>query len=409
MAFGQSIDQRKLNKRNHIVELFRLHGDLSKAQVRQLSGYSMDTVISLFKSLEDDGYIGLLKKDPAGEQAPESAGQEGRAQEARSKGRPAELYRLNYEKELYAGVTFNQSGMWSALVSFGGTELDTRFDELPELGDQAEFERRFEQHFAVFVERNRKHLGALRRVGLALPGRIDADCGCLLRYNLMPFINNLDLRPIVNRHLPGVPVSVQHNITGLASMLLREKELISTYRRILYVSARSGAAHALIQDGRIVMDDGEMGHMTVSGLQKTCRCGRVGCLDTVFSAAEFHRLCPHSSWAQLSGILAGSSPAAEALRPIVEPPFNAMAEALMNLSAAFSPDLIVLSGELFSILPDAAEWVRGRIRAVCAGNPPPWIPRDIAFRQTSAASAAVGLCRTFIDQEWSWHDEHATS
>lgn len=397
MAFGQSIDQRKQNKRNHVVELFRRHGVLSKALARQLSGYSMDTLISLFKSLEDEGYIASVAKDAA----PEPTGTPP-ASEARGKGRPAELYRLNEEKELYWGMTFNRNGIWSTLVGFGGTEIDARFDELDETACQADLEACLESHVAAFLEANKTRLDGLRRAGLSLPGSIDAERGVLSRYNLMPFLKDFDPRPILSRRIPGIPITVQHNITGLASMLLRDKELTEKHHRMLYVSARSGAAHALIQDGRIVIDDGEMGHLSVSSSRAVCRCGRVGCLDTVFSAAEFHRLCPHSSWEQLSKILESESPAADALKTVVEPPFEALAEALLNLAAAFAPDLIVLSGELFSILPAPADWVKRRISAVYGGNTPPWVPEAIEYRKTSAASAAIGLCRTLIDEDWPW-------
>lgn len=401
MAFGQSIDQRKQNKRNHLVELFRRSGELSKAQARQLSGYSMDTLISLFRGLEEEGYLSPLGK--------EGAPEEGAERNGRGKGRPAELYRLNGEKETYVGVTFNQSGIWSTLVGFDGAAIDTRFDELPALADQRELEERFGRHFEAFASRNAERLPTIRRMGLSLPGRIDADRGILVRYNLMPFLKNLDLKPIVERNIPGRPITVQHNITGLVSILLRDKELITKHRRILYVSARSGAAHALIQDGKIALDDGEMGHLTVKRSDKPCRCGRVGCLDTVFSADEFHRLCPHTSWAQLSRLLADASPAADALRTVVEPPFLALAEAFMNLTAAFSPDAVVLSGELFSILPDPAAWIAGRVFSACGGAPPPWVPAEILYREAGAESAAAGLCLTLIDQDWPWSEERSSS
>lgn len=404
MAFGQSIDQRKQNKRNHLVELFRLTGELSKAQARQRSGYSMDTLISLFKTLEEDGYIVPAGRESVAEETADAGGKEGRG-----KGRPAELYRLNGEAETYVGATFNQNGIWTTLVGFDGRTLDTLYEELPELRGQEELERRFERHLEAFALRNARLLPTIKRIGLALPGRIDTRRGIMVRYNLMPFLKDLDLKPFVERRIPGRPITVQHNITGLVSILLTDKDLISKHARILYVSARSGAAHALIQDGKIILDDGEMGHLTVKSSDRPCRCGRVGCLDTVFSAAEFHRLCPHTSWSQLSRILADPSPAAEALRAVVEPPFVALAEALMNLTAAFSPDAVVLSGELFSILPDPARWIADRIGSACAGAPPSWIPAEILYREHGAESAAAGVCLTMIEQDWPWSLEQPTA
>ena len=100
MAFGEKIDQRKLNKRNHIIDIFRKHEVLSKIQAKEFSAYSMDTIISVFNSLIKDKIIYPVE----GEQ--------------KSKGRKASFYTLKDSRQLYIGLTFNQSGLYSSLVSF---------------------------------------------------------------------------------------------------------------------------------------------------------------------------------------------------------------------------------------------------------------------------------------------------
>ncbi|MDP3176308.1 MAG: hypothetical protein Q8M76_00305, partial [Spirochaetaceae bacterium] len=101
MAFGLLIDRRKLNKRNHVVDVFRSQGSLSKVRAREACGYSMDTLINVFDGLQEDGYIlpaatgaatgaapGVAEEPPA---APDTApGQT--AKQKRPKGRPAELF-----------------------------------------------------------------------------------------------------------------------------------------------------------------------------------------------------------------------------------------------------------------------------------------------------------------------------
>jgi hypothetical protein len=54
MAFGYNIDVRKTNKKNHIIDLFRHNGPLSKVQAKQMSGYSMDTILNVFDSLLEE-------------------------------------------------------------------------------------------------------------------------------------------------------------------------------------------------------------------------------------------------------------------------------------------------------------------------------------------------------------------
>ena len=209
MAFGQLIDQRKQNKRNHLVDLFRRHGPLSKARARQLSGYSMDTLIALFKALEDEGYI-----QPAGGRPDDTTTM---APESRTKGRPAELYQLVADKEVYLGITFNQTGIWASLVGLDGRELVTGYSELPAMTEQAAFKRLFRDHVAAFLEANRVLVPAIRRVGLALPGRIDPESGVLHSYTLMPCLEELNLAPVMDDLLGPVPVTVQHNIAGFAA------------------------------------------------------------------------------------------------------------------------------------------------------------------------------------------------
>ena len=105
MAFGEKIDQRKRSKRNHIIDIFRKHEVLSKVQARELSGYSMDTIISVFNSIIDENIISPVE----GKQ--------------KQKGRKASFYSLNDTKKLYIGLTFNQSGFYSSLVSFSNKVL----------------------------------------------------------------------------------------------------------------------------------------------------------------------------------------------------------------------------------------------------------------------------------------------
>lgn len=418
MAFGQLIDQRKLNKRNHVVELFRENGALSKAKVRQISGYSMDTLISIFRSLEEDGYLLSPRPEAAGTGAqgaalvdardfPVVSAEPGQPMPSRSKGRPAELFRLDDERELYLGTTFNQAGVYSVLVSFSGATLDVRRDELPALRDQDAFEAAFAAHLLAFLAANSRRIPKIRRIGLALPGQVDSERGILLHYGLMPFLRDLDLAALINRHLAGPPVLCRHNVAGLASYLLKDQGLGREFRRILYVSARAGAAHALIQDGRLLLDEGEMGHLRVCSSEQRCDCGRSGCLDTVFSANAFRRLFPDLSWEELADHLRAAEAAGRfESRQRIEPAWRAFCEALLDLCASFSPDLVLFSGELFAMLPEPVSWLRSWIDdMIDASRPPAWFPREFRYRKTGSEAAAIGLCYSLIEEDWFWQPD----
>ncbi|MCX7678387.1 MAG: hypothetical protein N2316_04135, partial [Spirochaetes bacterium] len=113
MAIGSRIDLRKKNKRNHVVDLFRRYGLLSKIQARVLSGYSMNTILSIFDQLIEGEYI----LESSGTQKP--------------MGRKATFFALNEKRSIYLGTTFNQSGIYSSIMSFSYRPLLMRFSPLP--------------------------------------------------------------------------------------------------------------------------------------------------------------------------------------------------------------------------------------------------------------------------------------
>jgi predicted NBD/HSP70 family sugar kinase len=266
---------------------------------------------------------------------------------------------------------------------------------------QIEFERFFAQELSRFADENRQHLPAVRKIALALPGQVDNATGVLRHYGLMPTWHNLDLAPVVRRVFGDVPLVVRHNIAGFARQILSTPSLRDFEGRILYVTARSGAAHALLQQGKIVLDNGEMGHLHVSQSTLVCECGRTGCLDTVFSLKAVGKL--------IAGQTLGEFAAAvrelplEAQRSTLAPlttAYQAFCEALLDLCAASSPDLVVLSGELLAVLPEPVLWIEGWLKQMYdPQHPPAWLPEHFWYQPSSTEAAAIGLCSALIDED----------
>ncbi|MEI8093803.1 MAG: ROK family protein [Spirochaetales bacterium] len=384
MAFGTVIEQRKTAKRNHVIGLFREKTHLSKAEVRQLSGYSMETLIGIFRNLEDSGL--LCPSEVAA---------------ARLKGRPSERYRLNPLVGLYLGVTFTSARLHLMLVNLSLERLSFRSVDVPDGAAQDEFERFFTAELARFAADNQHHLPAIRKIALALPGQVDPATGVLRHYGLMPSWRNLDLASVVTRVFGAVPLVVRHNIAGYAREVLSTPALRDFDGRILYVTARSGTAHALLQQGKIVLDNGEMGHLHVSQSNLVCECGRTGCLDTIFSLKAIGKLLPGQTLGDFGHHLRNLAVAAqaEALAPL-ETAYQAFSEALLDLCAATSPDLVVLSGELLAVLPEPVAWIERWLGQLYnPAQPPVWLPEDFLYLPSGTEAAALGLCSALMDED----------
>ncbi len=395
MAFGEKIDLRKQNKRNHIIDIFREHGILSKARVRALSGYSMDTVISIFNSLEEENLI----MPASGEQ--------------KSRGRKARFYSLNRDQFLYLGVTFNQSGIHSSLLSFSHDIVARNRTSLPLATGREDFIRALGRHME-------KALNGVERVrvvmaGCSVPGDIDYETGVLRSYSFMPGLAGLDIRSLMKNLLPGIPLFLDHNINSMMSYVIHENGMIDKYKNVLFVSARSGAANGLIHRGEIVTSRGEFGHVQVRDGDKECSCGRYGCLDCYFSYKSFLDTLSPDEREKANDTLEDNSRVIEfltraysdpksRLRRQLEEKLHYFTVALINVVNTTGPHLVILTGELLKIYGDPV----AEIRRIASENLTDreivthFRDTDMIFRDLGTEIASTGVCFEMIQKDWGY-------
>jgi predicted NBD/HSP70 family sugar kinase len=400
MAFGINIDRRKTIKKNHIIDLFRQHSRLSKIQAKKLSGYSMDTTISIFNRLLREKLI----VPGTGTQNP--------------KGRKASFYRLNDEKYLYVGITFNQAGIYSSLVSFSNRVLDSLVTPLGGSLGREEFLRAFSLHLREFHDRHAARHAGIRRIGCAVPGDVDAETGILHTYSFIPSLKEVDIAGIIREVYPSHEVTLEHNIQSMTSFFLSGSDIVKSYRRVLFVSARSGAACGLIVNGEIVPAHGELGHVRVSDEKRQCICGRCGCLDLYFSHQAISRalvpakmepaLAEAEGWGD--GLLGMDEVAAryragdETVVRVMDQRLGYFASALLDVINTVNPDLVILSGELFSPFEDPVGKVTQRIRedfsdSGFVGN---FRRARLLYMDLGAEIASIGICFLYIRKDWGY-------
>jgi len=396
MAFGSNIDQRKKNKKNHVVDLFRRNELLSKIQARKLSGYSMNTILTIFDALLDEKLI----FEAQGEQKP--------------LGRKATFFRLSDRKVLYLGVTFNQSGIYSSLVSFSRATVESHFTKVkPDIARDA-FIQVLGKHVEEVLGRNGQYRQNCVAVGIAVPGDIDTASGILRSYTLMPRLNGINFLDVARNVLPKRRAIVDHNIRSMTSYFLMDRELVEGAETILFVSARSGAANGIISRGSIVTAHGEFGHVRVSDEPVKCICGRTGCLDGYFSYNSFVELLKQKAGPYFTdvggagdmtalGILRGRYRDGDGeMRRELDSRLDKFALALHDVINVTVPDLVILSGELFGVYDDPGESVKKAL-ARCfpdSGYVPHVKHARIIFRDLGTDIASLGICHGMIEEDW---------
>lgn len=207
---------------------------------------------------------------------------------------------------------------------------------------------------------------AAPRVGISLPGVVDAADGTVLAVNLpwlggRPFV--IDLAMVLGR-----PVKLVNDANAL---ILSEAMdgAAAGYPVVFGVILGTGVGGGLIVDRKVVSGanglTGELGHTPLpwreeeDGPSITCSCGRVGCLETRLSGAGLSAAYGRVAGRELPAIeiasraLDGEAAALEVLAAHR----RVLARAMAMIVQFIDPDVIVVGGGL-SDLPGLIEGVR---------------------------------------------------
>jgi predicted NBD/HSP70 family sugar kinase len=124
-------------------------------------------------------------------------------------------------------------------------------------------------------------------------------------------------------------------------------------RDFIYVKASHGIGAGLVLNGQVYRGAtgaaGEIGHVQLTGAHGLCRCGNLGCLETVVSITELHR---QFAELRLPGMPygAGGSLTAISVNPvaarIITESGRVLGRVLADLCTFLNPAAIILGGEL---------------------------------------------------------------
>lgn len=394
MAHGEKINKRKENKRKHIVDIFRQHQTLSKAEAKRHSGYSMDTIMTSFKILKNTGII----IPAAGKQ--------------KEKGRKASFFSLNHEKQVYLGITFNQKAVYTSIVSFSNKVLATSKVPITNNISKEEFTRVILQQIDEVLSKNPVFTTNLMAVGCTVPGDIDTKNGILRSYTLMPQLKDFNFNELLSNKFPSTRIFFDHNISSMISYILSTSDINKRYDRIMVVSARAASALGLIYKGAIVNSRGEIGHIKVCDDKQQCICGRSGCLDCYFSYEAFVKLLQqkdaideHECYDNIiSKMNHHYTNRTDGIFEKLDTALRYFSEALLDVINIFSPDYILLTGDLFEIYNDPVAQIDIHIRDLFhdTGYISMYKRALMEFQSIKTEAIAHGVCLSLIKHDWGY-------
>jgi predicted NBD/HSP70 family sugar kinase len=273
MAASKNVDGtlRWLRGRNRqrVMEIVRMHGRVSQADIARATGLSRTTVSTLIAELKESGLVVDLETTP---------------RQARG-GRPGVELALRDPSQVVAGFDFGHSHVGVAMADLGHTvlaesrsELDVNRNAVEALDSAA---RMFQELLTRTGVDRKNVLGA----GIGIPGPVDRGRGTAGSATILPDWVGLRIASEMELRL-GIPVQIENdaNLGALAELTWGAGRDCSNFA---YVKAATGIGAGIVIDGRLLRGAtgtaGEIGHTTLDEGGPLCYCGNRGCLETVAS------------------------------------------------------------------------------------------------------------------------------
>ena len=318
--------------RDIVLEIIRGHQPISRAELSRSSGLQPSTVSNIVEQLIEEKWIveGAAARRPRGR-------------------RPTLLELNNQLCILVADVRPGHAIL--AVVDLNGRLL-AHEDHRLAAGPQ----RSFEIIAAAMLKlRDRFPNHTFEGVGVSVPGRVHPVTQQLI---LAPNLkwSNFDLRTALAEAL-GLQIEIDNDATAcLLSELWFGR--MDGVRNAVLVSLSEGLGTAILANGHIVSGlnglAGEFGHIAIDPQGPLCGCGQRGCWETFASSSAALRLYnesapPSSDQAPIHDIQVllrrvdeGDARAISA----VEAQAQALGRGLRLITAALSPELILVTGAL---------------------------------------------------------------
>jgi len=272
-------------------------------------------------------------------------------------GRPSPLVRIEPRGGVVLALDIAVDSLAVALVGLGGAVFDEVRVDRPRGHSSVDDVVADLVELAAGVGVRRPAVGPVMAIGVAVVGVVRREDGFV---SMAPNLGWRDV-PLGARLAAvfgtGVPISIA-NEADLGALAEHRRGAAVGVDDVLYLSGEVGVGGGLMVDGRPLIGaagyGGEVGHIPFDPDGAPCRCGSVGCWETLVGEGALLRLAGHPSAggrAAVEAVLAeaagGSPPALAALAHVG----RWLGIGLAGLVNIFNPRLVVLGGLFGRIHP----------------------------------------------------------
>lgn len=303
---GTNQESGRPYNRRIVLECVRLDGPTTRGDIAARVGLTVQTVSTIVRELEEQGYLVSVRENPKG------------------RGLPPSMLSINPEGGFAIGVHVTPIGVDVALIDLSGNVLASEHRAIENVSPETAF-----RNIGAMVPKlvAVRPQGRLLGIGMALPGPFDVESMSFVGSTTMTGWKDVAIRERL-AELTGLPAFLE---TDMVAAALGEQlyGLGKSFSEYYYLYFGVGLGGALVHEGRVMRgargNAGEIGHIPIVPGGEPCPCGNRGCLERYLSLDAYRR----------AGTSAGDW--TEAVAPVFR-------NAITTIENMLDPETVVLGG-----------------------------------------------------------------
>ena len=270
---GTNQESGRPYNRRIVLETIRLHGPVARGDIARRVGLTVQTVSTIIRELETQGFVTGSREQPKG------------------RGYPATALRINPDGGFAIGVSVTPLGVDAALVNLAGQVVGRIRRELPNLAPDVAF-----HEIAAMADSLRSEVTGRRilGIGLAIPGPFDVEAMSFKGPTTLQGWKGVAIRDRL-AEATGLPAFLGLDVAA-AALGERLYGAGRNHRDFYYLYLGVGLGGAMVHEGAPIRgahgNAGEIGHVPAVPDGELCACGNRGCLERYVSLEAFERREP---------------------------------------------------------------------------------------------------------------------
>lgn len=328
---GTNLDHARRLNRRVVLEIVRVHGPLSRAEIARMAGLSAQTISNIADELLGAGLLHAVRR-PAG-----------------ARGQPASDLALNPDGGFTFGISFDDSSLVVLLTDVAGTVRDREHHRLQATAPDNVLPL-IEQSLSSLLQRQNVARERVWGAGIVIPAILQDGELVALGPSSLPSWHGFPLRKALVERL-GMPVLVENDATA-AAIGERLYGAAKSFTDFVYIHIGAGIGGGLFLRGQPYAGgfgkSGEIGHMVVEPDGVPCPCGNRGCLERYASLTAAQAalgpspLGPHTI--DIAAIEAAFHAGDQRLAGWIDRAARKLQHAIVVLENCLDPQSVILGG-----------------------------------------------------------------